>query len=334
MLPGASGRKKPEGPNIICVYSYKDTAFLLILSIVKTPVVHIIALLLCVFKFQMVKAQESLDSELERYEQMCEVCLELKARMSRGEPISREEAKSTIDFFVTTNKRLKSKESEMTSAQRQRFRDVGQWFSTGIRPQVTYIAEVLPIVECSFPSRLTVNDIAGILIPQQDPDVFPSARLWKYRTDFILLAEMSAPDLSYGLRAGVKGRTFGGYLAFRSNFVKASADYSCHSDGTLENGSTIWPGGAEKTTSFIASAGFLAQTTPWLILYAGAGYGNRQLLWQDIDGGWAQVSDWSVKGLEAETGAMFRWNRVAFSAGVSTVRFRTCSATVGIGFYF
>ena len=281
-----------------------------------------------------VKAQESLASELERYEQMCEVCLELKARMSRGEQISRDEAKSTIDFFVTTNKRLKSKEQEMTALQRQRFRDVGEWFATGVRPPKPFGAESLPALDCRLPSRLPVNEFAEILIPQQERGVSPSVRLWKYRTDFILLAEMSVPDLSYGLRAGIKGRTFGGYMAFSSNFVKASADYTCHSDGTLENGSTIWPGGVEKTTSLSLSAGLLAQAAPWLTFYAGAGYGKRQLLWQDIDGEWAQVSDWSVKGLEAETGAIFRWNRMAFSAGVSTVRFRTCSATVGIGLYF
>ena len=300
----------------------------------KIPVRHIVALFLCVFSFHMVKAQESLDSELERYEQMCEVCLELKARMARGEQISREEAKATIDFFVTTNRRLKSKESEMTAMQRHRFRDVGEWFATGVRPPKPFGAESLPALDCRLPSRLPVNEFAEILIPQQERGVSPSVRLWKYRTDFILLAEMSAPDLSYGLRAGVKGRIFGGYLAFRSNFVKASADYTCRSDGTLENGSTIWPGGAEKTTSFNLSAGLLAQATPWLTFYTGAGYGKRQLLWQDIDGGWAEVSDWSVKGLEMEAGAIFRWNRMAFSAGVSTIRFRNCSATVGIGFCF
>lgn len=76
------------------------------------------------------------------------------------------------------------------------------------------------------------------------------------------------------------------------------------------------------------------QAASWLTFYAGAGYGKRQLLWQDVDGGWAEVSDWSVKGLEMEAGAIFRWNRLAFSAGVSTVRFRTCSATVGVGFCF
>lgn len=300
----------------------------------QTTIRHILALVLCIFVFHHAKAQESLDSELERYESMCAVCLDLKTRMDKGEQISREEAKATIDFFVTTNKRLKAREGEMTVLQRRRFRDVGIWFSTGVRPQSTFGAESLPALECSLPSRIIVNDLAGILTPQRDLDLPPSVRLWKYRTDFILLAEMSAPDLSYGLRAGVKGRTFGGYMAFRSNFVKASADYVCQSDGTLENGSSIWPGGAEKNTYLSLSAGFLAQAASWLTFYVGAGYGKRQLLWQDVDGGWAEVSDWSVKGLEMEAGAIFRWNRLAFSAGVSTVRFRTCSATVGVGFCF
>lgn len=300
----------------------------------KTAAGHIVALLLCLFSFQMVKAQEALDSELERYEQMCAVCLDLKTRMAKGERISRDEAQATIDYFVATNKRLKSKEAEMTALQRQRFRDVGQWFSTGVRPQSPFGTEPLPVLECSLPSRLDVNDVAAILIPEREAAVPPSAGRQIFGADFILLAEISAPDLSYGLRAGLKGRTFGGYLAFRSNFVKASSDYACYSDGTLENGSIFWPGGAEKTTSMTVSAGLLVQTAPWLILYAGAGYGNRQLTWQDIDGCWAEVSDWSAKGLSAETGAIFRWNRLAFSAGVSSVRFRTCNATFGVGFCF
>ena len=290
--------------------------------------------MLCIFVFHHAKAQESLDSELERYESMCAVCLDLKTRMDKGEQISREEAKATIDFFVTTNKRLKAREGEMTVLQRRRFRDVGIWFSTGVRPQSTFGAESLPALECSLPSRIIVNDLAGILTPQRDLDLPPSVHLWKYRTDFILLAEMSAPDFSFGLRAGLKGRTFGGYLACRSNFVTASPDYTCLSDGTLENGGIFWPGGPEKTTSFTASAGLLAEAAPWLILYTGAGYGSHQLLWQDIDGTWAQVSDWSAKGLSAEVGAIFRWNHLAFSAGVSSVGFRTCSATAGIGFCF
>lgn len=48
----------------------------------------------------------------------------------------------------------------------------------------------------------------------------------------------------------------------------------------------------------------------------------------------AKVSDWSAKGLAVDAGAIFRWNRLAFSVGVSSVSFRTCSATFGAGVCF
>ena len=82
---------------------------------------------------------------------MCIVCLELRVRMNRGEQISREEAKATIDFFVATNRRLKAKEAEMTAVQRQRFRDVGEWFSTGVRQ---CRPDAIPVVSSCLPSRL------------------------------------------------------------------------------------------------------------------------------------------------------------------------------------
>lgn len=65
----------------------------------KSAIRHIAAMLVCVFACLSAKAQESLDSELERYEQMCALCLELKDRLAKGEQISRDEERSTIDFF-------------------------------------------------------------------------------------------------------------------------------------------------------------------------------------------------------------------------------------------
>ena len=97
------------------------------LPIVEKAFKYIVMAFLCFWTICHARAQEPLDSELDRYEEMCIVCLELRVRMNRGEQISREEAKATIDFFVATNRRLKAKEAEMTAVQRQRFRDVGEW---------------------------------------------------------------------------------------------------------------------------------------------------------------------------------------------------------------
>ena len=162
---------------------------------------------MCVFAALQVRAQDSLDIELERYERMCAMCLELRTRMDRGEQLSREEAKATLDIFVASNKRLKTRESGMTALQRQRFKDIGEWFTAGVKPQRPV---QLPYLTCSLPSVRLAEEERTIILPSSvsyEPYAKP------LRVEFIALAEVSAPDLSYGLRAGLQGRKLGGYVA-------------------------------------------------------------------------------------------------------------------------
>ena len=80
-------------------------------------------------------AQESIVSELQRYESICRMCLDLRQRVENGERVSKQEAKSTIDLFVAMNNRLKALEPTMTVLQRQQFKDIGEWFATGVRSE-------------------------------------------------------------------------------------------------------------------------------------------------------------------------------------------------------
>lgn len=260
------------------------------------------------------------------------MCLELRTRVEGGEAISRDEAKATLDIFVASNKRLKARESEMTFLQRQRFKDISDWFATGVR-QVRQ--ENLPVLSLSLPvSAAKGNNERESLRYSQCLEYECVASETASGKDFVVLAEIAAPDISYGIRAGITGKAFGGYVSFRSNFTKGSPDYKCTSDGKLQNGGMIWPGGAEIKSYMTASAGLIANAAEWMKLYAGAGYGYRSLLWQDIDGKWAEVTDWSRKGLVAELGCIFSVNRLAFSLGASSIAFRTCSFTCGIGICF
>lgn len=84
----------------------------------------------------------------------------------------------------------------------------------------------------------------------------------------------------------------------------------------------------------MVSGGVLAGATKWLTVYAGAGYGFRKLAWEDVAGNWAAVSDWSRSGFAAECGLIVSWRRLAVSAGVSTISFRTASFTCGVGLRF
>ena len=154
------------------------------------------------------------------------------------------------------------------------------------------------------------------------------------RVEFIALAEVSAPNLSYGLRAGLQGRKFGGYVSYKSNFSSQDADYQCMSDGKLDSGSCVWLSGETMSDNMMAAAGVLAPVAKWSSLYAGAGYGCRTVLWQDVDGNWVEVSDLSHKGLALEAGALFKWKHLAFSLGLSSVKLKTYSFTAGVGVCF
>ena len=260
------------------------------------------------------------------------MCLELRTRVEGGEAISRDEAKATLDIFVASNKRLKARESEMTFLQRQRFKDISDWFATGVRP---VRQENLPVLSLSLPvSAAKGNNEREDLRYSQRIEYERVASETASGKDFVVLAEIAAPDISYGIRAGMTGKFFGAYVSFRSNFTNGSSDYECTSDGKLQSGGMFWPGGAEIKSYMTASAGLIANAADWMNIYAGAGYGYRSLFWQDIDGKWAEVADWSRKGLVAELGCIFSVNHLAFSLGASSIAFRTCSFTCGIGICF
>lgn len=313
--------------------SFKDTPFLLNLHIVNSAFRHIAAILAGFLVFQHLYAQESLDAELDRYEEMCRMSMELKDRMADGEQISRNEAEVTIGLFVAMNKRLKARESDMNVAQRRRFNDIRDWFRTGVRPfRPEPLPPVIKRLAGTAESEMSGINLLTASFPVSEKSV-PDT-LMKSVISYTLLAEISAPYLSYGLRFGVVGRRGGGYVSVRSNYCFDKADYSCFSDGSLPNGSRIWSSGVERQNNLSVTAGAMCRAAEWLDVYAGAGYGRHILYWQDIESNWVEVSDWTCRGLSAEAGLIVSFRKLAFSAGLSTVAFKVAAFTMGVGLQF
>ena len=313
---------------------FKDTTFFLLLRLMKKLVRYLLTVISGMMLTCALAAQEvsSMDADISRYEALCQECMELKSRIACGEPVSRRHAESLIDDFVSMNVRLKEVKHEMTVAQRIRFDAVGVWFSTGVKTQVQSVPLLEALPAPPHPHIMTATPKTDDICRVDHSHDLPGRQ--DYLRNFIL-ADVSFTDMSYGVMAGLQGRRWGGYLRFRSDFTKTPETlYECLSDGSLPRGGKIWTSGDTRNSNLYITGGALVQIVDWLSVYAGAGYGRRTLAWQDIDGNWAEVSDWSVKGLEMEAGAIFRWNRMAFSAGVSTIRFRTCSATLGVGYCF
>lgn len=149
----------------------------------------------------------------------------------------------------------------------------------------------------------------------------------------LAMASLSVfPQMSYGAMVGYV-KKLGGYAKFRSDFSSVTPSYDCASDGTFDGG-LFWASGRQKKSRMQATAGMLFRATKTVYPYVGAGYGSRGVYWEDSEGSWAQVIDYSCKGVAVEAGLIFGIGPVAVSAGVSTTSFKYVEAEVGIGVMF
>lgn len=140
------------------------------------------------------------------------------------------------------------------------------------------------------------------------------------------------PRMSYGAMFGMV-RKFGWYVKALSDFSFPSAAYECDSSGSMGTGPT-WATGNKSYSRLSVTGGAMFRAADWLYPYIGAGYGRRNLYWEDIDGKWAKVSDCSYSGAAIDAGVIFRIGMFAVSAGVSNTAFKYTDIQIGLGISF
>lgn len=182
-------------------------------------------------------------------------------------------------------------------------------------------------VENVLPVRNEPAEVARTAAP-----VTPAVPARQRPSVFVLASVSPLPALSGGLMAGAVGRV-GGYAKFSSDWRFAKPAYECMSDGSTSFG-TVWTTGARCVSSLAATAGVCFAAGKWLIPYVGAGYGKKDLLWEDSSGDMVRVSDYSFRGVAAEAGLIGRIGKFALSAGVGTVGFKVLRLDFGVGIVF
>lgn len=202
-------------------------------------------------------------------------------------------------------------------------------FPEPIESAVTYemVLKTPPVVE----KEIIVRDSIIYM-----PSPADSAALSKARRKPVGLSVSAVamfPEYSGGLMVAWEKYRFGAYVKAVSNFMDSGSSYNCLSDGTTAEG-YIWTSGRSRVSRLGVTAGLVFRTCPWLSLYAGAGYGDRTLLWEDSSQNWAKVSDRSYRGVSADLGLQLRLWRFRIGAGISTTAFRTADAEVSVGFCF
>jgi len=325
----------------------------------KTALGHILCLIFLFSLTYSLHGQSKMDTKpdtderLTRYELLCKECLDMKYLVSEGKRISRAYASGMIADFVAMNREIKADSASLSPLQQRRFEMINHWFSTGNRPmamdhvQMDRIQPELAGKAVCMNSRqedVALRILSYTPVPENDNinDVDDTVTELFGETQnkgmsFYVMAGFSLP-VSYGVMAGLKksgkGIDWGGYTRFRSNFRFTESSYSCFSSGTIDNGYAFMGNGKSRKTDLMVTAGVIAGLAPWLDIYAGAGYGQKILLWQDIDGSWACVSDFTHKGMALEAGLITSWRRLCLGIGISTVNFRTASLDLSVGMRF
>ena len=104
-------------------------------------------------------------------------------------------------------------------------------------------------------------------------------------------------QISFGAMVGIVSKN-GAYLRFRSDFGSASTELECDDTGALSNGAgtPYYKEGVTTKARMSITAGYLRQIIKPLYAYIGAGYGNRILAWETIDGELVKNTDHSTTG--------------------------------------
>lgn len=154
----------------------------------------------------------------------------------------------------------------------------------------------------------------------------------------LVMADMGyqSSQLSYGGMIGFV-RENGAYVRFRSDFGSVSADLECDDTGTLTaggEGKPYYNVGVEHKSRMSVVAGYLRHLWKPLYCYVGAGYGQRALAWETVDGELVKNIDHSASGVAGEVGLLLNVGKFAVSAGYHTVNFKNHELGASIGIMF
>ena len=297
--------------------------------------------LLCTLSFPVqVVAQEEKDwdSILDRYEHLCNECIDLKIQAQAGMAIKSGQITPLLADIREIRARISQEESSMSTRQKARFER--------IRRSYTSASKLAP---CPFIDPLNGGKLSAGAVEAMETNDIINYRLAAYshrpatghyarqkKIDFVVSYCMGiVPNLSYGASFSLSDhRThWGGYVSFRSNFIRSGSDYSCLSDGSASSG-TIWTSGRERVSITRVSLGGRKVFGKHIGLYLGTGWSRQTTLWEDISGKWAKVTDWSQDGVLLEGGAIMDIGPVEIHAGVSGTAFRFTEMEIGIGILF
>lgn len=218
---------------------------------------------------------------------------------------------------------------------------MGSWF--------VHVAEGTPSIKVYIPGCKSIEYSFPDMLQPQSGVVYllnlSTEAVVKLRTLIMPIYSYNQSQDSYGLMLGVC-KTHGAYIKAKTNFVfnYSTNQFRCYANGVIEGSNWQgWYTGNSSKSRISFTAGYMFcpfnfKESSSLYLYAGVGGGIRSLLWetytQDGEYRYAEVIPSSFRGLELETGLIFRWKGLAVTAGAQTTQFKYFEANLGLGIMF
>lgn len=190
------------------------------------------------------------------------------------------------------------------------------------------VPDILPSSVSIYDDAPSTDSFDEILLKSTDDDGADGQKGTSRTITFATLdiAFPFANQFSYGFTVG-RVRRWGWYVSLMSNFYnfRQLAGIKTMQTGTYNlNGETA-------IKRFSAMAGVAVRVARPLVICVGAGYGNRTLACQTVEGNWYAYPGRTFVGVDAEIGLLFKIKAVAFSVKAVTTNFKYGECKIGVG---
>lgn len=122
----------------------------------------------------------------------------------------------------------------------------------------------------------------------------------------------------YGLMLNIMRGRWGGFIMASSNLsLPKSADIVVKPNGAIPEGGYFAVSYRQKYSAFNLSVGAVRKLTDFLDVYAGIGYGQKLLQWENTKGQWANVQGYDRSRVTANAGLIATWKPISVLLGAS-----------------
>lgn len=314
------------------------------------------------------------DDALDRYERICAQCIDLRTRAQQGERIPSGSVTELLSQLKELRLTLQDAQGKMSLSQRLRYESIRLRYAELTPSGASEVSSQSPAhsdngipkdwppqrwrlfalpggPDLSAPApQVASSFIGGMDLAEPNPE-WLMRKLWLEQSrkpsplHYEILALAGLPEGYGGLMVSCGRGRWRGYFKPTATLHFTHPSLTCRSDGTTASG-YIWTTGKERTTRYSCTAGVTYRPLRWLNVYAGAGYGFRDVLWESDSHGWAQVEDYRLRSLAWDAGVVVRpanilypqktlfSSAICLMVGVSGLGLHPCSLEVGVGLSF